>query len=243
MSKAVLISIRPKWCEKIINGEKTVEIRKTRPQLKTPFKCYVYCTLPRYPHEDFITTDYPKPQFYGGGKVIGKFTCDRIDRLARIGFDGCGLPSRYCICNSGMYEWPVDGVCEDACLPQDELEKYLCGNEGYGWHISDLKIYDAPRELSEFVALRMCMVKNGLEVRPIDRPPQNWCYVEERDGSMEAMRYGDMQCCRCVHCSGMDVNSIGEQINYCELKAEWMNVTLGDCLGNCESEEGKPWNV
>lgn len=189
MAKAVLISIRPKWCEKIANGEKTVEIRKTRPQLKTPFKCYIYCTLPRYPHEDFITTDYPKPQFYGGGKVIGKFTCDRIDRLARIGFDGCGLPPRYCICNSGMYEWPVDGVCEDACLPQGELEKYLCGNEGYGWHISDLKIYDTPKELSEFKGL--CKVesdccacphynysKMDCDGRTINRPPQSWCYVE-----------------------------------------------------------------
>lgn len=54
MSKAVLISIRPKWCEKIVNGEKTIEIRKTRPRLETPFKCYIYCTLPRNPHEDFL---------------------------------------------------------------------------------------------------------------------------------------------------------------------------------------------
>lgn len=76
--KAVLISIRPKWCEKIVTGEKTIEVRKTRPKLETPFKCYIYCTLPRYPHEDFIEKDYPKPQFYGGGKVIGEFVCDWI---------------------------------------------------------------------------------------------------------------------------------------------------------------------
>lgn len=41
---AVLISIRPKWCEKIISGEKTIEVRKTRPKMDTPFKCYIYCT-------------------------------------------------------------------------------------------------------------------------------------------------------------------------------------------------------
>lgn len=51
----------------------------------------------------------------------------------------------------------------------------------------------------------------------------------------------DTQCCRCVHGIDADVNSIGERIVYCELRAEWMNVTLGDCLGNCESEENKPW--
>ena len=81
MSKAVLISIRPRWCEKIASGEKTIEVRKTRPKLETPFKCYIYCTLPKYPHEDFIATDYPNPQFYGGGKVIGEFICDRVYEL------------------------------------------------------------------------------------------------------------------------------------------------------------------
>ena len=85
MSKAVLISIRPKWCEKIVNGEKTIEVRKTKPKLETPFKCYIYCTLPKYPHEDFIATDYPRPQFYGGGKVIGEFTCDRIYEIRKRG--------------------------------------------------------------------------------------------------------------------------------------------------------------
>ena len=45
MSKAVLISIRPKWVEKIASGEKTIEVRKTRPKLDTPFRCYIYCTI------------------------------------------------------------------------------------------------------------------------------------------------------------------------------------------------------
>ena len=44
--KAVLISIQPKWCELISNGKKTIEVRKTRPMLETPFKCYIYCTKP-----------------------------------------------------------------------------------------------------------------------------------------------------------------------------------------------------
>jgi hypothetical protein len=70
MSKAVMLSIRPKWCEKIVSGEKTIEVRKTRPKLNTPFKCYIYCTLPKYPHEDFIATDYPRQQFYGDCKVV-----------------------------------------------------------------------------------------------------------------------------------------------------------------------------
>lgn len=64
-TKSVLISIRPQWCQKIINGEKTVEVRKARPKLATPFKCYIYCTRGR-------------PDVGRNGKVIGEFTCDKI---------------------------------------------------------------------------------------------------------------------------------------------------------------------
>lgn len=192
MSKAVLISIRPKWCEKIVNGEKTVEVRKTRPKMETPFRCYIYCTLPKYPHEDYITTEHPLPQYYGGGKVIGEFVCDRIDRLARVGFDGSGEPAKYCICNSDMSVWPMDGICEEACLTHEELEKYLGGYEGYGLHISRVKLYEAPKELSEFrrvcpndLYCDSCAMHGennetcGNESLRLKRPPQSWCYVEE----------------------------------------------------------------
>jgi predicted transcriptional regulator len=166
MSKAVLISIRPKWVEKIANGKKTIEVRKTKPKLDTPFKCYIYCTLPKYPHEDFIATDYPRPQFYGGGKVIGEFICDRCCGIVCVGFD---------VVNE---------------LTREDLEAYLAGGEGYGWHISDLRIYDTPKELSEFKTL--CRVdadccacpyynytKMDCDGRVIGRPPQSWCYVDD----------------------------------------------------------------
>lgn len=167
MSKAVMLSIRPKWVEKIVSGEKTIEVRKTRPKLDTPFKCYIYCTLPKYPHEDFIATDYPMPQFYGGGKVIGEFICDRCCGIVCVGFD----------------------VVNAAKLTREDLEAYLAGGEGYGWHISDLRIYDPPRELSEFQRATdpcdSCHAEYTWECTDckkwggnIKRPPQSWCYVE-----------------------------------------------------------------
>lgn len=191
MSKAVLISIRPKWVEKIANGEKTIEVRKTRPKLETPFKCYIYCTLPKYPHEDFIATNYPMPQFYGGGKVVGEFTCERI---VPITYDG------------GRLWCPTNAAFSPAtCLSQAEIIAYI-GDKGrcYGWHISDLRIYDTPRELSEFTPA--CRYKNDdgscpsrrvacsyqkydynpdgsinlVECgRTLERPPQSWCYVDD----------------------------------------------------------------
>ena len=178
MSKAVMLSIRPKWCEKIANGEKTIEVRKTRPKMNTPFKCYIYCTLPKYPHEDFIATDYPRPQFYGGGKVIGEFTCDRIDRLAPAN-------EPY-----GIYDIDDDYVLQ-TCLENGALWDYGHGTPLYGWHISDLRIYDQPRDLKEFrrscpndlscEACAMYSNNNGIcnnGALPLRRPPQSWCYVE-----------------------------------------------------------------
>lgn len=191
MSKAIILSIRPKWVEKIANGEKTIEVRKTKPKLKTPFKCYIYCTLPKYPHEDFIATNYPMPQFYGGGKVIGEFTCDRIDRLAPAN-------EPY-----GIYDIDDDYVFQ-TCLENGALWDYGHGTPLYGWHISGLKIYDMPKKLSEFFPV--CRYKNDDKSCPsrrvacsyqkydynpdgsinlvecgrtLERPPQSWCYVEE----------------------------------------------------------------
>ena len=194
MSKAVMLSIRPKWVEKIASGEKTIEVRKTRPKLDTPFKCYIYCTLPKYPHEDFIVTDYPMPQFYGGGKVVGEFTCDRIYGICKR-----GIPENFDYCYLSLNEWGNDDIeveiraISASCVSKEELNAY--GAKApllYGWHISDLLIYAQPRELTEFrracpsswycESCAMYWENNGTcgnESLYIKRPPQSWCYVEE----------------------------------------------------------------
>ena len=168
MSKAVMLSIRPKWVEKIANGEKTIEVRKTKPKLKTPFKCYIYCT--RNKHLAFVQnaaginliaclnaeTVITVGCSVGNGKVIGEFTCDRIYELAPLNH-------------------APDDVEKQACLTREEIVNYLKGT-GYGWHISDLRIYDTPKELSEFTGLRD--TKFGAAPYEIKRPPQSWCYVE-----------------------------------------------------------------
>lgn len=185
MSKAVLISIRPKWCEKIVNGDKTIEVRKTRPKMDTPFKCYIYCTLPKYPHEDFIATNYPRPQFYGGGKVVGEFTCDRIDWITHIGYTGIPNLVETRICDAAtMRTSPVGGLLNAACLTPKMLNDYLAWGDGYGWHITDLRIYDAPKCLFEFWAERLCRREPSVfgcgECCDCDeRAPQSWCYVED----------------------------------------------------------------
>lgn len=169
MSKAVMLSIRPKWVQKIVNGEKTIEVRKTRPKLQTPFKCYIYCTMD-HPHISVSCGELDKLSYHTNtvcrcnGKVVGEFTCERV---VPITYDG------------GRLWCPTNAAFSPAtCLSQAEIIAYI-GNKGrcYGWHISDLRIYDQPRELSEFTGLRT--FKGGFELRKIDRPPQSWCYVEE----------------------------------------------------------------
>lgn len=154
MSKAVMLSIRPKWCELIASGEKTIEVRKTRPKLDTPFKCYIYCTQ----------SGVALGAWGKRGKVIGEFTCDRIDRLAPAN-------EPY-----GIYDIDDDYVLQ-TCLENGALWDYGHGTPLFGWHISDLRIYDAPRELSEFTGLRD--TRFGAAPYDIKRPPQSWYYVED----------------------------------------------------------------
>ena len=170
MGRAVLISIRPKWCEKIVGGEKTIEVRKTRPKLDTPFKCYIYCTLQGC--NEFFRVDLggDVAKWNRGkwadrkGKVIGEFICDAITRVNICGFwDDSGKQ--------------LDNRLKDTCLTSEEFRNYLGENVGYGWHISNLKIYDTPRELSEFTGLRN--TRFGAAPYDIKRAPQSWCYVEE----------------------------------------------------------------
>lgn len=190
--RAVLISIRPKWCEKIINGDKTIEVRKTRPKLETPFKCYIYCTKDKhlaFMQNRFGTkliacmdaeTAIPVGGAVGNGKIIGEFTCDRIYELAPLNH-------------------APDDVEKQACLTREEIVNYLKGT-GYGWHISDLEIYDQPKELNEFrfppelycekERCGSCPCDQATDVngeysfdcewkRPLTRAPQSWCYVED----------------------------------------------------------------
>lgn len=193
MSKAVMISIRPKWCQKIASGEKTIEVRKTKPKLETPFKCYIYCTQDK--HLAFMQNQtgtnliacmdanaaIPVGGAIGNGKVIGEFTCDRIYELETKAPGG----SYYV---KGEDQPTTNDVARQSCLTLKDMHEYLKSAKGYGWHISDLKIYDKPRELSEFRHPLFCescvywknggtCVDGGLL---IERPPQSWCYVEEQ---------------------------------------------------------------
>ena len=197
--KSVLISIQPKWCELIANGKKTIEVRKTRTKIETPFKCYIYCTKdkrlvckfdkgegcygdvlekPLYVHSHCWINDH-----IVDGKIIGEFVCDRTYEIKNLG-------GSFMIGNDIAL---TNRIARYSCLEFPDLRAYLRDKNGYAWHISKLKIYDKPKELGEFSypcpdknydtcfgckyfyhdETEMCCKKEAV------RPPMSWCYVEE----------------------------------------------------------------
>lgn len=179
--KAVMISIQPQWAMLIANGEKTIEVRKTRPKIDTPFKCYIYCCKAKDDYHILEWHDWDTGKITRqDGKVIGEFVCDRIEE-----YDYDKMFNEYCVVGYIGAYLPL----KEMCLSRADLYDYAKGEKLYGWHISDLKIYDKPKEISEFKKYyRDCYYDHlGLATPKcrdckdcnLTRPPQSWCYIEE----------------------------------------------------------------
>lgn len=180
--KAVLLSIRPNWCKLIWSGMKTIEVRKNRPTIKTPFKVYIYCTNHYSWFMKFSKTGRQKMN----GRIIGEFTCEKIERV--------DIPYP-------AYQDRLDErFTKDSCVPYFQLHRYASRNRLsdnlFFWHISEVKFYDKPVKLKDFWGIQPCkhhgdcctcrrwdgeaMTCKG-ETVGIERPPQSWFYVEVAD--------------------------------------------------------------
>ena len=208
--KAIMISIQPQWLDKILNGEKTIEIRKTTPSCELPCKVYIYCTKSKPTLQYFYNWQNYKPVSehstwasgrtlnigeYGNGKVVAEFTFNEFEDFSKWEYDFGALVRHLDLWagTKGNYPFLID---------------YLKGQKkGYAWHIDNLKIYDKPKELSEFGKDLDCdnypCNKNkycehyyydwsegcgacGIDFdgehciyKTLKRPPQSWCKVEE----------------------------------------------------------------
>ena len=171
--KSVLISIQPKWCELIASGKKTIEVRKTKPKLETPFKVYIYCTKNTF---DIRYSDSAKDwQKNACGKVIGEFVCDVINPIYSQSVEKQALCA--IAIGNGDKEY-----YENSCVSYKEAYRYFKNAKmGYAWHISNLVIYDKPKELNNFCKPTLPTFLR-YEDDVIKRPPQSWCYVEGVEG-------------------------------------------------------------
>ncbi len=201
--KSVLISINSKWTSMILTGEKTIEIRKNKPKIDGPFKCYIYCTI----NGDSLYLVNGKPMLnkvvlplnqhstvWGlNGYVVAEFICKEITPI-KVFYNGL------------IQNWMAHGL-DRSCVPYDDVSEYIgFGKTGYGWRIYNLKIYDEPKELNQFWKFsndgerpcekgkdceyeyydfsedcRACGIDFGGDDCPhmrMSRPPQSWCYVE-----------------------------------------------------------------
>lgn len=214
--KSILQPIKPQYCELIASGKKTIEVRKTRPKLDVPFKVYIYCTRGKlallrddrdteekykFDYWDFVEFHKSNGMEVLGGKVIGEYVCDEIQEIV----EDSSIPLYF------------DNWSDETCLTDLKMREYANGKPLYLWHISDLKIYDKPKELSEFEIMNkeflkecpyrirvynnpdytngallkgsyvcnnsfgpdFCRGQCGSATKPLTRPPQSWCYVEE----------------------------------------------------------------
>lgn len=188
--KSILLSIKPKYVELIASGQKTIEVRKTAPQ-EVPFKCYIYETQGRtetpWVDEDghFI--------YKGRGQVIGEFICDKVYPIKNRGSSFSVADEEQGVTNQ---------IAGQSCLYYDDMVSYFGNKDGFGWHISDLKIYDKPRNLSEFrkpldsvhcsyygdYCEEGCVGFGGTDYfckeywdweKGLTRPPQSWQYIED----------------------------------------------------------------
>lgn len=176
--KAVILSLRPQWCEKIFNGSKSIEVRKSRPSLDMPFRVYVYQT--KHKGGKKIVSEVLN-SVYGGGKVIGSFVCDRIREIIPLGLRGFKLGA----------EW-----LKEMCLSKEQLDEYGGLKTLYSWHITEPKLFDKPRDITEFALYGRCaedcdeydicerdsedgrMSCKYFKRTFLKRPPQSYCFVE-----------------------------------------------------------------
>ena len=179
MEKSVMISIHPKWVNLILAGKKTVEVRKSRPKQETPFKCYIYCTKPQRPVLVALQNLDDSPVVMTCGSGSKRYPVEDTSWARLLNGTVCGE----FICNH-IYQYTTMSIKDDTDISDEDMERLSClthreladyeassmKEEGlwyfglYGWHIADLKIYDEPKELSEF---------------NVSRAFQSWGYVHE----------------------------------------------------------------
>lgn len=199
MGKSILMSIQPKWVAKILNGEKTIEVRKKFPKDYVGW-VYIYCTKDqgRYGETQLLYNFKTEEYFIGkdldnhnpndicylnqNGKVVARFWCDKVEEIKVYNGFEVNIYQTEKIC-------PMI-LCKKSCLTQADFERYLGNKDGYAIHITRLEIFDKPRQLDYYghKNCKTCIANNGCSLvkkivdrcggLPLERAPQSWCYVE-----------------------------------------------------------------
>ena len=186
--KGILLSIKPKYVSMILNKDKTIEIRKRFPKDYVGW-VYIYCTkeqgLARLYNgrwnDTFVCekdiTDNEFKRMYSGydgkGKVVARFWCDKVEEIYN---DSDEYYESYYQTDT----LAMEDLCEQSCLDYNELNDYLCEEQGKAIHITNVQPFDKPKELDEFWnnGKKVKGHKGTYQYSKLTRAPQSWCYVE-----------------------------------------------------------------
>lgn len=179
----VLISLKPYYYYLIGENIKKVEVRKTYPKAKDWSRNSLFYMSRDEKSFAKIPKEFQEKYRKHFGKVGMRFVCDRIDEFVNLPLS--------------LFA-PIYTLVQ-SCLTTEQIREYLNGKNGYGWHITDLVVYDKPRELVEFFQVKAIrgyhkkdepktdginvpklLQSSRIEVNFLTRPPQSWCYIEPR---------------------------------------------------------------
>ena len=196
--KTILMSIRPEWMALILNGEKTIEIRKKFPSDYVGW-VYIYCTKDNkeglhVAKDKWVCIKHNKvlKECCYNGEVIARFWCDKVEEITAYPFEAPEHPRGYQVgYDTPTIEW--DKLCNLSCLSRDELFDYLAvkniRNGGYAIHISKLEVFERPKSISYYHNREFARYLNENEVDTrehfnevsdktrLKKAPQSWCYV------------------------------------------------------------------
>lgn len=158
----IMISIKHKYAQKILSGEKVWELRTKLPKCEVPFKVFIYDSAKK--------------------GVVAEFICDKILKMASytVMLEGTGLTKEEIYHYAGdrkyTYYWHISKLVE-YFFPRELDEFYMkCKiyEKGDGCWDTKCPYYEVPSyEYGE--------INYDCEgMRPITVPPQLWYYVEEK---------------------------------------------------------------
>lgn len=179
----ILITLPPEQVANILNGKQTIIIQKTAPKCELPIEACIYCAkdtsgglLVKNTSTDTIgfakgkavlkddLTRFSYIQLFNG-KVVAKFTLKKVEEIL-------ALPTEIG-CSYQTVTLPFKFLMQKSCVNSEGFNHYLKCKNGYAWHISDLQIFDKPKEIIEFFEPYNC----GELPIPLVNPPKSWRYI------------------------------------------------------------------
>ena len=158
------------------------------PKCDLPIDVYIYCTkdkdilclIDNVWHTLKVIKGKLTSKFHG--KVLAKFTLNKVEEIL-VGEE------------NNDYFYKTESLTNEklrnaSCLSNKELLDYLNLEQGYAWHISNLEIFDKPKELNEFWKVVETSISYELTDTKKEKPiklnacknltkaPQSWQWIE-----------------------------------------------------------------